>query len=207
MCLWALARLEFLFLHVWTNVFGKKVRIFSLFPTTLLATRKGKDTNLCHLERLELLFMHYRPMFGKTLTFFSLSNFSVGNLEREGHKFMSPLKVWIVHVLPDIGQYSMASIFNLSRWHRIVTFPFRVATRIVGRVKKVNVLPDIGQYSMAGIFNLSRWHRIVSFPFQVATRIVGKSEKKVNVLPGKGQYSKKCTFLHWKWSMQHEKQF
>ena len=72
MCLWALARLEFLFLHVWTNVFGKKVIIFSLFPTTLLATWKGKDTNLCHLERVELLFMLCRPMFGKTVTIFSL---------------------------------------------------------------------------------------------------------------------------------------
>ena len=51
-----------------TNVW-QDIIFFSLFPTTLLATWKGKDTNLCHLERLELLFMQYRPMFGKTVTF------------------------------------------------------------------------------------------------------------------------------------------
>ena len=77
---------------VLTNIW-QDMNFFSLNSTILVATRKGKDTILSHLERLEMLAMLCWPIFGRIWNFFTLRNYSGGYPEGEGHNSMSPGKV------------------------------------------------------------------------------------------------------------------
>ena len=105
--------------HAVLTLIWQDLELFSLFPTTLVATRKGKDTFLCHLERLKMLAMLYWPISGKTLTFFTLPNYSGGHLEGERYNSMSPGKVKnachavLTNIWQDINFFHSSQLF---RW-------------------------------------------------------------------------------------------